>query len=354
MRHEEPSEQLATDTTADSGYGRARLCVGISAVGTWVLIATAGLTFGGPRWFADAWSGRIGGGVGGETSALLMFVVVYAAVQLPFDLMGGYLLPRAYGRSVPSPGSYLLALVRGVTVNGAVLFAVAGGLTAAGHYGGLPGFFVAAVGWSLVLLAIRGGLARALATIVPAATSLPTRAKVEPPTRLVDVADEGFTGGLLGVARPRLSVLPAAWGPAVGDAGLRLAVARRTAAVNSGSWSRGRILALGFTWAGLAVSALAVGLTGNATVGTAAGTVAFSLWFTLWSFLGLLILPTFSRRGVAEVDTRLLAEGATRDELNAVARTLDRRQDGEPTRPGLGRNHFPSHSQRAKPSSRHG
>ena len=191
------------------------------------------------------------------------------------------------------------------------------------------------MGWSLVLLAIRGGLARALATIVPAAPSLPTRAKVEPPTRLVDVADEGFTGGLLGVARPRVSVLPAAWGPAVGDAGLRLAVARRTAAVTTGSWRRGRVLALGFTWAGLAASAMAVGLTGSAAVGTAAGTVAFSLWFTLVVIcLGLLILPTFSRRGVAEVDAQLLAEGVTQDELNAVARTLDRRQDGEPTRPG--------------------
>jgi len=329
MRTEEPPAEPATDEAADSGYGRARLCVGISAVGTWVLIAAAGLTFGWPQGIGGA-----GEGVGREMLVLLTFVVAYAAVQLPFDLLGGYVLPRRYGRAVPVWGAYLKGWLRGVAVHGAVLFAVASVLTVAGHYGGPLSLFVAAVVVTLLLLALRPGLARTLAAIAPVAALPAIKPDAGLPTGFVDVADEGFTGGVVGVIRPRVSVLPAAWGPALGEAGLRLAARRRAAVVATGAWRRGRLLALGFTWVGFALCALCVGLHGSAAVGTAGGTVAFSLWFTLWSFMGLLILPTFSRRGVAEVDAHLLSAGATQDQLNAVTHTLDRRQDGEPSRPG--------------------
>ena len=335
MRHEEPSEDPATDTTADSGYGRARLCVGISAVGSWVLMAAAGLTFGGPRWFADAWSGRIGGGVGGEAFALLMFVVVYVAVQLPFDLLGGLMLPRGYRRAAPAWGAYVKGWSRGVAVHGAMLFAVAGVLTVAGHYGGPLLMFVAAVGGSLVLLAQRLGLARALASVRPAAVSPGLAPDSELPHALrrrggrglhrgggrrLPPAGQRFAGGL--GARPWAK--PACESPRHG--GRRPRPPGRGAAAGCWRWaSRG------------SVSPSPPCASESADLRPWArppAPIAFSLWFTLWSFLGLLVLPTFSRRGVAEVDARLLAEGTTPDELNAITRTLDRRQDSEPARPG--------------------
>ncbi len=337
MQTEKPqadlTTQVALDEAAVPGYGRARLVLGMSAVGTWVLIASGGLALGGPQWFAQAWSGRIGG-AGGEALALGMFLVTYALVQLPFDVLGGYALQRSYGRAAPSLGAFLMGLSRGVVVQGALLFGVAGALTVAGHYGGGLLLFVAAVAASLVLLALRTGVARMLAASDPSDAPPSLLAGAGMPTRFVHAVDEGFTGGVAGVIRPQVSILPAAWGPALGDAGLRLAISRRSAAVATGAWRRGRVLALGFTWVGFALAALAVALCESAAMGTAAGTVAFSLWFTLWSFLGLLVLPTFSRRGVAEVDARLLAQGTTPDELSAVTRTLDQLQDGELSRPG--------------------
>ena len=77
------------------GYGRARLWVGISAVGTLVTLAAAALAAGLPTW-VDA---RVGPGLGAALMPLAMYVATHAAVQLPFDFFGGYFLPMWYGRS---------------------------------------------------------------------------------------------------------------------------------------------------------------------------------------------------------------------------------------------------------------
>ena len=92
----------------------------------------------------------------------------------------------------------------------------------------------------------------------------------------------------------------------LGTEGFELAVSRRTLAMKTGSWLRGRLVALSFTAVGLLVSALLIDLS---QLGTAWGTIQFSLWFSLWSFLGILTLPTLSRRGVIEIDERAKADG---------------------------------------------
>jgi hypothetical protein len=101
-------------------------------------------------------------------------------------------------------------------------------------------------------------------------------------------------------------------------------------AVGSGSWLRGRLLALGFTLIGITVAAC---LVGRDRLGTASGTVDLSLWFTLWSFLGLLLLPTPSRRGVTEVDERVLGAGCSRSTMERSIAALDDLQDRERNRP---------------------
>jgi hypothetical protein len=90
------------------------------------------------------------------------------------------------------------------------------------------------------------------------------------------------------------------------------------------------VLALAFTWMGIALAAF---LAGADRLGTGEGVISFSLWFTLWSFLGLLTLPTPSRAGVIEVDAALRASGVGVSELNSALYCLDVFQDREPTRP---------------------
>jgi hypothetical protein len=92
------------------------------------------------------------------------------------------------------------------------------------------------------------------------------------------------------------------------------------------------MLALAFTLSGLGFSAAIVG---PDRLGSAGGTIALSLWFTLWSFVGLLILPTVSRRAVAELDAYVRAAGVSETLAKATARALDAHQDDESERLAL-------------------
>lgn len=311
------------------GYGRARLWLGISAVGTLVTLSTLGLA-------VDA-LGRVLQAIeptlGGQVLGLLAFVLVYAAVQLPFDVAGGYLLPRRYGRSHPPLVSYLCGLARGVGVHASVLLLSAVAILIAGRYGGITATVGAGLAMTLLLLFGRVALAalmEPLELILGEPASSPSGDHL--PIALVQSPDEGFTGGIVGVFRPRFHLIPLRWREALGPEGFEVATHRRSLAVKTGSWWRGRAVALLFTLTGLAVCAWMVG---PARLGTAGGTIEFSLWFSLWSFIGLLTLPTLSRRGVIEIDERARAEGRSGQALRTTTRLLDELQDGEPTRPSL-------------------
>jgi hypothetical protein len=77
---------------------------------------------------------------------------------------------------------------------------------------------------------------------------------------------------------------------------------------------------------GVAIAAVVIG---DRRLATAEGIVSYSLVFTLWSFLGLLTLPTPSRRGVAEVDQNLLAAGCPPEVMARTIAMLDDLQDRE-------------------------
>ena len=122
------------------------------------------------------------------------------------------------------------------------------------------------------------------------------------------------------------------WREVLDSDAFRVAALRRQMAISTGSWRRGRLLALAFTVTGIIIAATIVG---SSQLASAQGIVTFSLIFTLWSFLGLLTLPTPSRRGVAEVDHALLANGGNRTVLERTINHLDNFQDRERERPPL-------------------
>lgn len=312
-----------------SGYGRARLWLGMSAVGTLVTLASMTLTLG----LASRISPKLDAGNATQLLGLLGFVLAYAVVQLPFDFLGGYLLPRRYGRTHPPLGGYLVGLARGVVAHAGVLLTASIFVMYAGVYAGIAGTVAAGMLLTLLLLRMRVTIASVVAPIEltpsePDGSS--TNAQL--PIAMVESSDEGFTGAIHGVFRPRLHLLPLKWRQILGAEGLQLALRRRSLAILTGSWRRGRILAHLFTLTGLTAAAFMVG---SERLGTAEGTIELSLWFTLWSFIGLLTLPTLSRRGVAEVDERLLLEGFANALVETTARRLDDLQDGERDRPAL-------------------
>jgi uncharacterized protein YbjT (DUF2867 family) len=328
-RDEAKSSVAAAPYPVASGYGRARLWLGISAVGTFVTLTTLGLLFDLPSWMQQ----NVGSTLWGQAQGILGFVLLYAAIQLPFDVLGGYFLPKRFGRSHQRFPSFLTGLGRGVVAHGALLFLASMTILLAGQWGGILGTVAAGVLVCLVLLRGRVALATLMAplrlkpierTTVSTSDSLPIA--------VAESLDEGFTGAVVGVFRPRLQIVPQKWRGVLGADGFNVALRRRALAVKSGSWRRGRAVAFLFTVTGLAIAA---SLVGSARLGTVGGTVAFSLWFSLWSFLGLLTLPTLSRRGVIETDERAHLEGQSPETLRSATRLLDELQDGEPTRPAL-------------------
>ncbi|MGB0766623.1 MAG: hypothetical protein ACPGYV_02815 [Phycisphaeraceae bacterium] len=306
----------------DNGYGRARLRLGISGVGLWVVVSVAGLASG----VVESIGQRLPEGIAGDAAIVALLLVGYVVVQLPFDWLGGYRVPKRFGRAAPNPAAYAKGLARGVVVHTAILLCSAAILYLGGRFGGIAGAFVAGLCWLLVLASGRGVTAHLLAKLRPATTIRDTT-----DLELLESGDEGFTGGITGLIKPKTNVLPAAWRSTLTDEQFQLAIRRRRWIIASGAWRAGRIGAFVFSAVGLLLSLL---LAGADAAGTGAGVVETMLWFTLWSFAGLLLLPTLSRRAVVQVDRAMVAEGTESSRLNEVAEALDRLQDAEPRRPG--------------------
>ncbi len=326
---EQASAVESSSSSGQSGYGRSRLWLGISAVGSIVVLSSLALAFDAPSLV-----NRVAGDSAiGTLAGLLLFVLAYLLVQLPFDYYGGYLLPRRHGRAHPPLPSFLRGLARGVFMHAAMLFACACLATIAGATLGVAGVVMAAAIAIALLLAMRPRLASLYAplTITP---SEPSNLEREDSLRLLltQADDEGFTGSVLGVLRPTGHLMPLAWQQVLARDGFQLALKRRSLAIRSGAWSRGRAVAIVFTLVGVAISAWMVG---PERLGTAGGTVALSLWFTLWSFIGLLVLPSLSRRAVAAIDQRILDSGCSPELLERTTQSLDALQDDEPVRPGI-------------------
>ncbi|MEO1585410.1 MAG: hypothetical protein AAFR96_12680 [Planctomycetota bacterium] len=304
-------------------YARARLYVGVFGVGTWVVLAAAALAFGVP----DAVGAQYP--ASGLTPAALGviagFAALHALIQAPFDFFGGYRLPRRFARSELTFGRWAMRWLRGVLAWNSTLALSFVGIAAASHWIGPFGPLAAVVGLSLLLLGFRLPLAR-LVGIWRINSTEPAEGV---PTAIAHSDDPGFTGAITGLVRARLNIVPERWRATLTDEQYETAVRRRATALNSGSWQRGRLVGLGFTWIGAALASwFAADL-----AGTAAGVIEFSLLFSLWSFAGLLVLPSVSRHATASIDATMVSNGADPRSLGELALELDRLQDEEPARP---------------------
>jgi Zn-dependent protease with chaperone function len=319
-------------------YARARLYLGISGVGFWVLASALALLAGlpttlFPNYDLDAT----------ETAGRLLIIVVgYIVLSLPFDLFGGYILPRRFNRSVPSGlPAYLVGWLRGVLVQGAVYFLVGMlFITAARQSGSV--FLVIVLAGIIMLLQLMtqewlARLAGGFAVSKPdlsGAEKLVKRWGLEMPDNVVAYAgkDEGFVGALAGLPGMERLVLPSAWLTALNEEALAAQIARRIGVIKRGSRERGVYLALIWNLVGLWI---ATSLAGPNAVDTSSGLLTTILYFNLWSFVGLLVLPSLSRGGVYEADIFARKAGVPHDAFDVLLPELDRRQDDEPARSRL-------------------
>ena len=265
------------------------------------------------------------GNLSGDLRALASVFFVHAALSGPFDLFGGWVLPTEYGKSGPRLSTFLRGWLRGGVFHGAFLFVSALLLLVAARRGGFFGALGAFVGVEVALLLLQPFVARLVSGLRFGCAE----------GEAVFVAGDApyVTGGVGGISGGGTIFAPARWKETLTPEQLALALARRDGLIRSGSRTRGVLLALGWNALGFA---LAAALSGE--VGSVAGLTTAFLWFTLWSFVGVLVLPTPSRRGVFEGDGLMKESGVSRAVWESLIVRLDRDQDDEPARaPGVER-----------------
>jgi hypothetical protein len=301
---------------------RTRLLLGITAVGATVVAAAVALFLDVPSRFLSTDASLP---LGGALQMALWGPSLWTLGMLPLDLLGGLVAVRHR----PGVMDWVGAWVRGVLVQLGVLSLSGALLLSAARAGGTTGTILAvALGAGMVLGSL-DRLARLGAALRLRPTSGPQRrldaSGLMEQATVVDTPDEAFVGGYGGVLRSRLLV-PSSWFT-LPEATTAALLARRRLAEGAPR-RRGSLAAIGWVTAGAGVTCLSL-----APPTSAAALVEFSLGMTLWSFLGVLVLPTPSRRAVYALDRRA-AQELTPQALGEAITVLDRWQDDEPERSG--------------------
>ncbi len=317
-------------------YARSRLWLGIFGIGTLVLLsafflvtrAHEALLPSSSDWQpSDVWS-------------LAAFVGAFWIVMIPFDLLGGFIIPSRFGRHAGSFDNFFNSWLAGTVVQSMLFFATGLAMLAAGRALGIGGVVVLVAVLCVGYVALQGMLMRltvkgivkdedeTVQTLIRQLESWGFRTK---PILVVDHLDPGFTGGIVGLRGKETVVVPFAWLQSLSPTQLAAAVARRIVAIRTGSRTRGLLLALVWILTGFTLAAWLPG----AGVESVVQLTSTYLGFTLWTFLGLLILPSISRRASYAIDAEILSKGVPAQSLEEALVILDRLQDDEPERPGL-------------------
>lgn len=305
-------------------YARARLYLGITGVGSAVLLAAALLYFRIPsrglslsaEQAMPAALFRIG----------LMFAFAHVAF-LMYDLIGGAWLVRR--REWAS--TWLARWFRGVAVQWLVWMLAATALMLAARAGGNPAAIAVFVLVQFLLAFGRGRMTRVMARL----PIVPTPARIASAAvqagldvsrlQVLDSPDESFVGGWSGMTA-RTLVVPARWAQ-LPEPALAAMLLRRRLAGTSGAHTRGVIGAIAWNTLGFVLSLVLTGV----SPASSAGVITLAASMTLWAFLGVLLLPTPSRAAVFALDAAATASvGAPA--MRSGIELLDKWQDDEPVR----------------------
>jgi hypothetical protein len=272
-----------------------------------------------------------------EISQLVGVMFGLALVIAPLDFLGGYYLPRKYGKSTCSLKKWASFYLPALLAHGGLYVAVCAIIIAiaqsVGKFAGIS-FVVLATGglvWfrSALMSFRRISLGTDSVRLDDALGHLRRWSIKWSPVQIVTHTDDAFTGGIVGVGPWTRIVIPHGWLKALSSEALAVVLARRSLAISSGSYRRGLILAGLWNIAGFTACATLPGC-GIASV---AELTTLLCGFTLWSFVGLLILPSASRRASSQMDHLLAERGIADDLIVLSAKSLDRLQDDEPQRP---------------------
>ena len=303
-------------------YPAARLRLGIIYVGVLVLAAVGLLVADlGESVLFRTLDARLG-----VFPGLGLLVGLVALLSFPFDLIGGYLLPKAFKREVASFPRTVLGLLRGAINHAGFLWMIGSAYLLAAQLGGWVLVSVAAIVFLSQLVVSQGTMARFVGGVTESDV-MPAEARVLP-ISFASSREASFSGGILGLPGMDRIVVADKWRRQLPPRVYELLVGRRIAAVEMGLRQRGVGIAVIWNLIGVVCAAYFSGLSGGSLVEL----IDFVCITTLWSFGALLILPSLTRRAVYAIDRHMLSMGYSRDELAAFARITSDWQDGEASR----------------------
>ena len=319
-------------------YARSRLWLGICGVGSIVLISVALLVSGLPLTLLPSsqhWSIV-------DLKGLLLVLVCLNGVMLPLDLIGGILLPNRWRPNTITCGAFVKGWIRGVAVQSTLFFMTGILILAMSRWFGLPGATLSVLVIAVVLVVFQLRIAKlaafssmigsercaSAATVAEALRQTSDWGWKPLPIVVLDHGDSGFTGGVVGLPGMETIVIPAVSTDRLTPSQLAVTIARRLEAVQSGSRTRGMLLAFAWVITGFILSAMLPG----AGVASVAELTMTCLGFALWTFFGLLTLPTLSRQASYAIDRRVMDRGASAEMFYETVKELDRLQDDEPKR----------------------
>ena len=305
-------------------YARARLFLGVSGVGSAVLLTAALLYVRVPS------RGLSSSAAEPLARALFSVGLLCAFSQIAFvlfDVIGGSSLVRRQPWRQP----WLARWLRGVSVQWVVWMLAATALMLAARAAGNPAAVAVFVVVQFLLAFWRGRMARVIARL----PIVPTPARIASAAaqagldgsrlQVLDSPDEGFVGGWSGLTA-RTLVVPARWAQ-LPESALAAMLLRRRIAGTSGAHTRGVIGAIGWNTLGFVVSLTLTGV----SPASSAGVITLAAAMTLWAFLGVLLLPTPSRAAVFALDAAATASVGV-GPMRTGIELLDQWQDDEPVR----------------------
>ena len=295
--------------------GKARLLTGIACVGTLVILASTALYFDAARSIFPASRTT----VADEFFSFLLFFAAIASLLFTFDFVGGVLIPAACEPESPTFSAWLRSWSRSVAVQ-TLFYSV-------------TFFFYLQIGretgaiWLIAVFAVLQVMLLAGQELIWQITTANQSDKAQGISSFVQHSDQRFVGGTTGLPGFESILVPKGWKDRLQPSCIKMLVTRRRAAVKSGLRLRGVIFAM--LW-NITSFTLAIVVSGG-VVHSVADLIDVFLWFLLLCFIGLLVLPSFNRRGVFALDQHLATDYSP-IELQQPIPDLDRMTEQDPNR----------------------
>ena len=300
-------------------YARSRLWVGIFSVGTWVLLSMMTLL---NIETLSAFFHHLS-----LFDSIIVFLGFYIFISFPFDMVGGFYLPRKYERNNQSFSSFLLTYIRGIFLHSIFLFIIAFLLLNLFTTYSLSQSLLPLIFTCLVLQLI---LSFSQATIAKIISKFTISNSSEPSHEVWESSDIGFTGG---IPLPGIkSIIPKHWIEKFSSDEIQLLLNRRNFLKQTHSHYLGVLGAIIFNLFGVLVGYGSLTLLGItlSTHGYMSFLLVWASSVSLWSFLGLLILPSLSQKATLLADISWKNED--RNKITHLITNLDHFQDSEPRR----------------------